>query len=153
MSEIVFTVLGTPTGKARPRFNPKTGHARSPHQTKIAEARVIEAWNMAGSPRVPDGPVFLNAQIALARPEGHWRLDGTLGAAGLRKPYPTKTPDLDNVLKLIMDALNGCAYRDDSCVVHAWVLKRWCNPGEPENTTISLRPAATPLLESVRRAA
>jgi Holliday junction resolvase RusA-like endonuclease len=30
---------------------------------------------------------------------------------------PSKKPDIDNVLKIVLDALNGVAYKDDSKVV------------------------------------
>ena len=34
--------------------------------------------------------------------------------------FPTKKPDADNIIKVILDALNGLAYRDDSqiCMVY-----------------------------------
>lgn len=33
---------------------------------------------------------------------------------------PTKKPDSDNIIKIILDALNGIAYHDDSqiCSIH-----------------------------------
>ena len=30
---------------------------------------------------------------------------------------PSRKPDIDNVLKVVLDALNGVAYKDDSRVV------------------------------------
>ena len=36
----------------------------------------------------------------------------------------TKKPDADNVLKIVMDGLNGVAYEDDKQVVDATVHKR-----------------------------
>jgi len=139
--KIVLRVDGKPTGKARPRFNPRTGHARTDNATRLAEARVIEAWMNTGSPRLPDGPAYVGVEMAVARPRTHLRTSGELSAAGLRAPWPTRKPDADNVLKLVMDALNGCAYRDDVDIVHAWVLRRWCYAGEHEHTLITLRPA------------
>lgn len=32
-------------------------------------------------------------------------------------------PDVDNVEKIILDALNGCAYHDDACVVRVRSIK------------------------------
>lgn len=150
---IELIIPGTPTGKGRPRFSTRTGHAVTPQKTRVAEARVFEAWSLAGQPRLPDGPVLLTVEIALSRPNAHWKTDGTLSAAGQRVEWPTKKPDTDNVLKLIMDSLNGCAYKDDAQVVHCWVVKRWCHPDEAEHTTVTLRPAPVPLLANVRRAA
>lgn len=151
-SEIMITVNGTPTGKGRPRFNPKSGHAMTPHKTRVAEARVIAAWQALGCPRLDDGPIVLTVDMALARPGSHWKVSGDLSAAGQRSLWPTKKPDADNVLKLLMDSLNGAAYKDDAQVVHAWIVKRWCNAGEREHTVIRLRPAPVPILSRARRA-
>lgn len=60
--------------------------------------------------------------------EVHLRID-------YQRPYPkskpkymegeadTDKPDVDNVLKLVMDALNGVAYKDDSQVTEATIKK------------------------------
>lgn len=36
---------------------------------------------------------------------------------------PQKKPDIDNVVKIIMDALNGAAYKDDKQVVSVFASK------------------------------
>ena len=38
---------------------------------------------------------------------------------------PTKKPDCDNIAKVILDALNGIAYHDDSQVVELVVHKHY----------------------------
>lgn len=38
---------------------------------------------------------------------------------------PTKKPDIDNILKIIMDGLNGVAYHDDKQVVEVTIRKRY----------------------------
>ena len=38
---------------------------------------------------------------------------------------PAKKPDLDNVAKIVCDALNGVAYKDDAQVVKLTVHKRY----------------------------
>lgn len=47
---------------------------------------------------------------------------------------PTVKPDCDNVSKIILDALNGVAFKDDSQVVGLWVEK-WYVP-ESESCVI-----------------
>jgi Holliday junction resolvase RusA-like endonuclease len=42
--------------------------------------------------------------------------------------YPTVKPDVDNVVKLVMDALNGVAWVDDKQVVSLSVLKEYGTP-------------------------
>ena len=39
--------------------------------------------------------------------------------------FPLKKPDLDNVMKIVCDALNGIAYKDDVQIVNAKICKRW----------------------------
>jgi Holliday junction resolvase RusA-like endonuclease len=136
---IYLTVDGRPTGKARPRIG-KGGHVYTPGKTKLAEAVIIDAWVSAGSPRMEDGPLRCEVELVVARPKGHYRTDGTLSAEGLRHPLPRKKPDVDNALKLVMDALNGRAYRDDVDIVDARVIRRWADQ-RFESTTIRLWPA------------
>lgn len=38
---------------------------------------------------------------------------------------PTKKPDIDNIAKVVLDALNGVAYHDDSQVTNLKVRKRY----------------------------
>lgn len=40
---------------------------------------------------------------------------------------PSRKPDVDNVLKAVLDALNGVAYKDDSRVVHVAASKFYSN--------------------------
>lgn len=148
VSEIVLRIDGRPVGKGRPRFG-KGGVVYTDKRTTSAEARVVIAWNEAGQPRLPDGPVaFLVTQV-VARPQTHWKRDGSLSAEGQRRPWPIgRKPDFDNALKLLADALNGCAYRDDVDIVHSWYVRRWANPGEHEHTEIVMR-AMGPGLQAV----
>jgi len=39
--------------------------------------------------------------------------------------FPTKKPDIDNIAKVILDALNGVAYKDDTQVADLKVSKRY----------------------------
>lgn len=139
VKETTITVAGPVRGKGRPRFSRASGRARTDHKTRIAESRIWHAWLEAGRPRL-EGPLQLLVTVALPRPGSHWLRDRvTLSAAGKRSSWPTKTPDFDNVAKLIADALNGSAYTDDAAVVHHWFVKRWCSAGEPEHTEIVIR--------------
>lgn len=144
MTEIVLTVDGRPVGKGRPRFG--NGRVFTDKRTESAENRVILAWQQAGKPRLPDGPIAFLVTQAVRRPKSHWKRDGTLSAAGERAQHPAgRKPDFDNALKLLADALNGLAYRDDVDVVHSWYVRRWANPGEHEHTVLVLRPMAQTL--------
>lgn len=143
---IDFSVPGTPRGKGRPRFVKATGRTYTDKQTTEAEGDVVGAWARAGEQRCPDGPLKLELMAVLERPKGHWKQDGTLSAQGLRSGWPTKKPDWDNLGKLVADALNGKAYRDDAQIVHVVLWKRWANPGEVAHTRVRLSPLTLPTL-------
>ena len=108
--------------------NRSTGavHSFTPRKTELAEGEVRRQWEAAGQPRI-DGPVSLQVTLVLERPRGHFRADGeTLSSEGERNPYPARQkPDVDNALKLVMDALNTRAWPDDVRVVNASVERVW----------------------------
>lgn len=117
-------IAGKPQGKDRPRF--ANGRTYTPPKTKNAEATIASVWREAGEPRLNDGAISIDITNFVERPAGHFNSKSELNAEGQRHPYPEKQkPDLDNSAKLIMDALNGRAYKDDVRVVDLVVRRRW----------------------------
>jgi len=114
MSVYAFVVPGPPTPKGRPRFGrTKTGRVvtRTPKATRIYES-IVRAHALATSPPNPlDGPVRVTIAAVLERPK---RL--------MRKKDPDeelahdRRPDVDNIAKAILDALDGWFWRDDAQV-------------------------------------
>lgn len=89
---VTFTVPGRPKPKGRPRFT-KTGHAYTPDTTRKAEQNVIDLFELAcplWEPTIEDVRLTLDVCFQHGR-----------------------VADLDNIAKLISDALNGYAYKDD----------------------------------------
>lgn len=68
-----------------------------------------------------DGRVSLNIEIHCAMPKS-WSNKAKSLAVGT---HHTNKPDIDNILKALLDALNGIAYSDDKQVCHIFVSKRW----------------------------
>jgi len=132
-----FEVPGRVVGKGRPRFG--NGRVFTDANTERAENRILYAWKNEGRYRIDDGPVSVSITAVLPRPRAHIRKVGGLNAAGLRSTHPTKRPDVDNILKIALDALNGQAWRDDAQVVAARVGKRWAGPGEAEHLLVTIR--------------
>ena len=105
-------------GKARPRFS--RGHAYTPKATSDAQETIAAAYVKAcggdalkASEGVPVAVAVLttrNVRTGFRRREGDAHAD-------LQKP------DADNIAKLVLDALNGLAYADDSQVVALLVIK------------------------------
>ena len=124
--QIDFTIPGEPCAKGRPRFT-RQGHAYTPEKTVNFETLVkYEYINQCDKYRFDD-----NAQLALdvvayrSIPRSTSKKKRTLMEAGVILPI-TK-PDWDNIGKIVSDALNGIAYRDDSQVVDSRVRKIYSN--------------------------
>lgn len=139
MTAISLRVAGAPSSKQRPRFDPRTGRTYTAASNIVSENDVRAVWREAGEPRIEDDvAIQLNVAITVVRPGGHFRKDGSLSAEGLRQPIPYKQkPDLDNAVKLVMDALNTRAYRDDVRVALVTAERRW---GDWPETLIRIAP-------------
>jgi Holliday junction resolvase RusA-like endonuclease len=118
-----LVIHGAPVGKGRPRHG--NGRTWTPRETVLAEQEIRRAWEDAGSPRLT-GPLAVHVCLVVVRPRGHYRKDGDLTAEGLRHPHPdNRKPDVDNALKLCLDALNTRAWEDDVRIVSAHVERVW----------------------------
>ena len=139
MEEIRLTIAGKPTPLSRAghgQFGGKFLTAPTSRQIGL----VVDAWERAGEPRFEDDtPLLLEVDFIFERPGSHF---GTGRNAGILKasarPFPTGRPDTSNLVKLVEDALNGNAYKDDSRIVRIHALKRY---GERSKTEIVLTPA------------
>lgn len=117
-------VPGTPRGKERARHS--RGRTYTPAATVEAEQRIYLMWRDNGSPRLPDGPVALELELGVVRPGAHYNTKHQLNVEGRRQYRPfRRKPDVDNALKLVMDALNGCAWVDDVRIIDAHVYRVW----------------------------
>ena len=124
-----FTLIisGHPEGKGRPKFG--KGRAWTPKKTVLAEGEVTRKWEEIGSPRMPDdAPLRIDLTLYVVRPDGHYKKGGELSAEGQRNPRPLKVkPDIDNAIKLVFDALNTKAFRDDVRFVEAHIERHWAD--------------------------
>lgn len=140
---ISLRIAGRASTKQRPRFDPRTKRTYTPPSNVVSENDVRAVWREAGEPRIEDETaIALELTVVVVRPAGHSKRDGSLSAEGLRHPVPrNKKPDLDNAIKLVMDALNSRAYRDDVQVARISAWRVWGNWPE---TLVELRPVGDP---------
>jgi len=121
-----FKIPGEPVGKGRPRATTINGQARmyTPAKTASYEARVIDAFMRQGIQPIA-GSVGISIAATFSMPMS-WSLKKRQAMGG---KHCCKKPDADNILKVVSDALNGVAYRDDAAIVSAHVTKRWGQDG------------------------
>lgn len=120
-----FTVPGEPVGKGRPRVVCRGGFTQTytPEKTASYENLVKLEFQRQGGRMMKDGPVYLSIQAWYGIPKSVSKRKREAMIGGLI--LPTRKPDCDNVAKVIADALNGLAWRDDSQVVALHVCKRF----------------------------
>lgn len=123
---VTFLVPGEPVGKGRPRIGKVGAHARmfTPAKTASYEGLIALAGTNAMDGRtLLECPVMVEMRIILAIPQSMSKKRKALAIAG--ELFPTKKPDMDNVIKAIYDGLNGVVWKDDVQVVDAFVRKRY----------------------------
>ena len=108
-----FEVEGDITGKARPKINTYTGQAYTPAKTKDYE-NLIKQYFKLKYPKYE--PIENRVKVSIiayfklpkntSKKQAEQMLAGTIS--------PTKKPDIDNIVKIVLDSLNKMAFKDDN---------------------------------------
>ena len=121
---VMYTVYGEPVGKGRPRFARRGTFVSTytPQKTKSYEDEIrMMAKAAMGSNELLDTPVTVAIYIRVGIPKSFSKQKRKDALAGIIKP--TKKPDLDNVAKCHLDAIQGIIVFDDKLVVNLHVTK------------------------------
>lgn len=131
MSGLAFTIPGDPRGKGRPRATTINGSARmfTDKKTATYENLVKMAASHALEGREPfDEPLRMRVAVRMVPAASHSAKKRAAMLAG--EMFPTKLPDLDNVVKAVLDGCNKVAFRDDALVVRLSAYKTYApTPG------------------------
>lgn len=120
-------VTGKIKGKARPRFNTKTGRAFTTKDTMVYENLVKRCYQEQCG-KVLNGAIRMRIEVYYKIPKSYSKKRVQAIREGLERPI--KTPDIDNIEKIIYDSLNGIAYEDDKQIVDSSVKKFWTEEQE-----------------------
>lgn len=139
MKEISFTIYGTPIGKGRPKFSKVGNFVRTytDNKTMSYENKVISAFkeqqkNTDFEMLKPNERVIASIVAYYQMPKSCYVYHKKTNSLDLTKKgekmvsgktRPLLKPDLDNIAKVCLDALNGVAYYDDSQVIRLVVEK------------------------------
>ena len=114
-------IPGKPLGKQRPRVL-KTGIAYTPKETVNYETFVKMLYLEKYAGKKPfEGPVSMLISAFYQIPKSASK--GRREAMARHHILPTTRPDIDNIAKIIMDALAGVAYQDDKQVTSCAINK------------------------------
>lgn len=114
-----FTIPGKPKGKTRPRFARGGRNTYTDKGTVEYEKQVAEAFLDAGGQLSDFSGIRIKAYYLIPQKTRKDIVEGMLSG----KIKPMKKPDLDNVLKIIMDALTGIAFEDDNQICQVYMEK------------------------------
>ncbi len=116
LTQVKFEVPGKPVSWARAGSN---GSRRftPPEQAKYKDRLKNIARKHCDHPH--EGPVVLKVSAFFPIPKSWPKWKQHAATVGLIRP--SSKPDVDNVLKMVMDALNEVAYKDDALIVNAEV--------------------------------
>lgn len=126
-NSVSFFVSGMPRGKGRPRFT-SFGHTYTDDRTRAYEYDILSAFRRNGSGffAAKGEPVSISIVIRMPVPQSWSKKRKQEAVSG--ELAPLVKPDIDNVCKAIMDALNGNAWHDDTQVVRMDVHKNYVEP-------------------------
>lgn len=115
-------IEGTPVAKGRPRFS-RYG-AYTPKKTQEYEEYVKMCWVAKyGSIQPSEQSLEVNIVFYLPIPKSVNKKQRAEMLDGRIKH--TKKPDIDNLIKSVLDALNGIAYSDDSKIIKVAAEKQY----------------------------
>lgn len=124
---VKFEVLGVPVGKGRPRFSTQGGFVRAitPEKTVNYETLVRLSYQQQIGAFMFDKDIPLRAIIRAFFPIPKSTSKKKREQMRDLRILHTKRPDVDNVIKAVLDALNGVAYYDDSQVAEVVISKAY----------------------------
>lgn len=135
---IHFEVPMIPIGKGRPKFSTFGGHVRAitPSKTRNAEGiiKLFAEQVMSGRDLI-QGPVYLEIVAIFPVPASYSKVKRQACLMG--DIFPTKKPDMDNIGKLVCDALNNVVFEDDVQIVRLNARKIY---GEKARLLITVTP-------------
>lgn len=123
-----FFVAGDPVakGSAKAFFNRKTGQAMVVQTNADKQkpwASMIGYTAQQRGMRPSMRPIVVRLGFFLRRPQSHFNSSGALGRRALL--YHAKRPDLDKLVRTVLDALTGIAWIDDSQVCQIDATKQY----------------------------
>lgn len=120
---IKFEILGQPIAKQRPRMT-RAGIAYTPAKTVNYETVVKYTYQSLYAHREPImGHIKASITAVFPVPKSYSKKKTAELLSGHHN-YDKK-PDCDNLAKIILDALNGIAYKDDSQVTVLHITKEY----------------------------
>jgi len=124
MEPIKITVLGNPQALKRHRTFRRGKFIGSYDPSQKEKEDFLLKVQSKAPPEPIKEPIALSVFFHLPRPQAHFGTGKNSGKKKASAPvWHTKRPDLDNLVKFILDSLNGVFWLDDSVVTKLTAIK------------------------------
>ena len=119
-----FEVPGKVIGKGRPRLNTYTGIVYTPTKTKDYET-LVEQYFLLKYPKfkIIEGRLKVSIIAYFSIPKATKKSD--INKMLDNNISPTKKPDIDNIVKVVLDSMNKFAFKDDNQITKLEVEKKY----------------------------
>jgi len=134
-----FRIEGAPIAKGRPRVT-RSGHTYTPKRTRDWEKMAVVSMRAQNATlQALDEPLRVECRFVFSRPKATPKR-----ASSARLPKPTR-PDLDNLVKAVLDAGSKAGlYTDDARVVETLASKWYAAVGETAHVELSIFSLSVP---------
>lgn len=127
MKKVMIWVEGEPQGKGRPRFSTRNGFATAytPKKTSDYEKLIAHEYIRSADCEMFLGEVSveINAYFDIPKSTTKKKRKQIIE----ENLMPQKKPDIDNIAKIVLDALNGVGWQDDKQVVQLTTTKYYAH--------------------------
>jgi Holliday junction resolvase RusA-like endonuclease len=130
---LTYMVEGNPIGKGRPKFARRGSFVSTytPTKTRDYENVIKEvAKKSMGSNEILETPVTVAIYITVPIPASYSKKRTEACLKDIERPI--KKPDIDNIAKCFLDAMNDIVYKDDTQVLTLHVTKVYGTVGMVE---------------------
>ena len=118
---LVFEVPGAVRGKGRPRFT-RFGNTYTDSKT-VAYEKFIKSCYLKHTRYISDRSVRISIYVCFAPNKSDTKKNKVLKLSNLL--WPKKKPDIDNIIKVVLDSLNDVAYNDDTQVNELHIMRHY----------------------------
>lgn len=118
---VTFEVRGEPVqqGSTKGWLNPKTGKVQIAHDNP----KPLRSWRQDVAAMAADAGCQPIGDKAPVRVEATFRFSRPATVSAKKRPLPSVKPDIDKLVRALLDALTGVAFVDDAQVVALEVQK------------------------------
>ena len=136
MKRIKLYIPGPPVAQKRPRFVRRGAGVGTYDPSAAAKADLVRCVEAQVRPAIMHGPLAVGLAFYLPRPKSH-----RTAAGKLKTKAPSRhvsRPDVDNLAKFVLDALNGVLWLDDALIVGLLIEKHYAEGDSPGGTHITI---------------